>query len=88
MAKGNVKWYNQKKGFGFITGEDKKEYFVHYTALAEGTFIRDGDEVSFDPREGEKGPVAKNVVLLRKASEIDGAANTDTEDSESYSDAA
>ncbi len=68
---GKVKWYNRKKGFGFVLGEDGTEYFVHFTGLSKGTFIRDNDEVSFDVAETEKGKQAQNVVLLRKASEIE-----------------
>ncbi|MBW2990925.1 cold shock domain-containing protein [Candidatus Woesearchaeota archaeon] len=67
---GTVKWFNRQKGYGFIAGDDDQEYFVHHTALAEGTFIRDNDKVSFDPDEGDRGPVAKNVKLLQKGSEI------------------
>ncbi|MBW3020963.1 cold shock domain-containing protein [Candidatus Woesearchaeota archaeon] len=69
---GIVKWYNRKKGFGFIKGDDEVDYFVHYSALAEGTFIRDEDRVSFEPADTDKGKQAKNVKLLQKASEISG----------------
>ena len=68
--KGTVKWFNRTKGYGFIRGEDDNEYFVHNSALAEGTFIRDDDKVSFDPAEGERGKQAQNVTLLQKGSEI------------------
>jgi len=67
---GTVKWFNMKKGYGFIKGEDGEEYFVHQSSLAEGTFIRDNDLVSFEPAESEKGKQAQNVKLLKKASEI------------------
>ncbi len=70
---GTVKWYNRKKGFGFIIGEDDVEYFVHYSGLAQGTFIRDNDRVAFDAVETEKGKQAQNVTLLQKASEMEGA---------------
>ena len=52
---GQVKWFNRDKGYGFIAGEDGKEYFVHHSALAERTFIRENDRVSFDGVETEKG---------------------------------
>lgn len=67
---GIVKWFNRNKGYGFITGDDGKEYFVHQSALAEGTFIRDNDRVSFEPAETERGMQAQNVTLLQKGSEI------------------
>ena len=66
---GTVKWFNRQKAYGFIEGEDGQEYFVHQSALAEGTFIRDNDKVSFDPADGEKGKQAQNVKLLQKGSE-------------------
>jgi cold shock protein len=69
---GTVKFFNRKKGFGFITGDDGKDYFVHVSALAEGTFLRDNDRVSFDSGEGERGSKAENVQLLEKASEREG----------------
>jgi len=67
---GSVKWFNRQKAYGFIEGEDHQEYFVHASALAEGTFIRDNDRVSFEPAETERGKQAKNVKLLQKGSEI------------------
>lgn len=67
---GSVKWFNRKKGFGFINGDDGEDYFVHYTSVAQGTFLRDNDRVSFDPVETERGKQAQNVTLLQKGSEI------------------
>jgi CspA family cold shock protein len=67
--KGTVKWFNRKKAYGFLEGEDGKEYFVHSSALAQGTFIRDNDLVSFDPAESDRGLQAQNVTLLEKGSE-------------------
>ncbi len=64
--KGNVKFFNRMKGFGFIAGEDGKEYFVHQTGLKEGVSIDENDSVEFDVEEGDRGPKAVNVA---KASE-------------------
>jgi CspA family cold shock protein len=60
--KGTVKFFNQMKGFGFIAGEDGKEYFVHQTGLKEGTTINENDAVTFDVVEGDRGPKAENVA--------------------------
>ena len=61
--KGTVKFFNEMKGFGFITGEDGKEYFVHQTALQEGVTLNENDAVTFDVEEGDRGPKAVNVSL-------------------------
>jgi len=74
---GFVKWYNRKKGFGFISGEDEVDYFVHHTALNKGTFIRDNDKVSFEPADTEKGKQAHNVSLLQKASEMQNSEKSE-----------
>jgi len=59
--KGTVKFYNKVKEFGFITAEDGKEIFVHKTGLKEGVTLDEGDAVTFDVEEGDKGPKAVNV---------------------------
>lgn len=61
--KGNVKFFNAGKGFGFIAGEDGKEYFVHQTGINEGVALRDNDVVTFDVEDGDRGPKATNVSL-------------------------
>jgi len=58
--KGKVKFFNDEKGFGFIAGEDNKEYFVHESGIKKGP-IAEADEVSFDVEEGDRGPKAVNV---------------------------
>ena len=68
--KGTVKWFNTRKGYGFIKGEDGEEYFVHHTALDQGTFIREDDEVDFEAADTDRGKQAKNIKLLKKGSEI------------------
>ena len=62
---GTVKFFNTMKRFGFIAGEDGKEYFVHETGLVEGTSIRENDKVTFDVEEGDRGPKAVNVALTQ-----------------------
>ncbi len=59
--KGKVKFYNEAKKFGFIAGEDGKEYFVHFSGLNAGVVIREGDSVTFDVEQDEKGLKATNV---------------------------
>ena len=60
---GTVKFFNEGKGFGFIAGEDGKEYFVHQTGLNDGVRLRENDAVTFDVVEGDRGPKAENVSL-------------------------
>ncbi len=64
MTEGTVKFFNETKRFGFIAGDDGKEYFVHESGLKEGTRIREGDKVKFEVVEGEKGPKAEQVEKL------------------------
>lgn len=66
MAEGVVKWFNEKKGYGFISMEDGKDIFVHYSSISSPGFktLAEGDKVSFDIEDGNRGPVAKNVQKL------------------------
>lgn len=59
--KGTVKFFNNMKGFGFITGEDDKEYFVHQTGIKDGVALNENDAVEFDVEQGDRGPKAVNV---------------------------
>ena len=61
--KGRVKFFNDMRGFGFISAEDGKEYFVHQTGLKNGTVIHENDAVIFDVVQGDRGPKAENVAL-------------------------
>jgi CspA family cold shock protein len=66
MAKGRVKWFNEKKGYGFISGDDGTDVFVHFSAIKGEGFkvLYEGDEVEFEVTKGPKGPQATNVSVL------------------------
>ncbi|CAM3387547.1 cold shock domain-containing protein [Pseudostreptobacillus hongkongensis] len=61
---GKVKWFNEKRGIGFIAGEDGKDYFLHFSKIMKSGFktVAEGEEVEFELEESEKGPQATNVV--------------------------
>ena len=64
MQKGTVKWFNETKGYGFITKEDGGDVFVHYSEIQSNNFktLAEGQEVTFEVADGPKGPKAVNVT--------------------------
>ena len=68
MTQGKVKWFDQAKGYGFIEREGDKDIFVHHSSIQTIGFrsLSEGEQVTFDITQGEKGPIATNVVSLLK----------------------
>ena len=66
MANGIVKWFNERKGYGFIEQEDGPDVFVHHSGINGNGFksLGEGDRVSFDTEQGNKGPAAVNVTVV------------------------
>ena len=66
MANGTVKWFNDTKGFGFIEQENGPDVFVHHSAINASGFksLKEGDRVTFDIEQGQKGPSAANVTVV------------------------
>lgn len=66
MARGRVKWFNDKKGYGFISRENDSDIFVHFSAIKKDGFktLNEGDEVEFEISNGPKGLQAVNVTIL------------------------
>ena len=66
MATGTVKWFNETKGFGFITTDEGSDIFAHFSAIQGEGFktLAEGQAVSFDVEEGDKGPRAVNIVKI------------------------
>lgn len=64
MMNGIVKWFNSEKGFGFITGEDGKDVFAHFSQINKDGYktLEEGEEVTFDLAQGPKGPQAENIT--------------------------
>ena len=66
MSQGTVKWFNDQKGFGFISSSDGKDYFVHHTGIVSEGFrtLTEGAEVQFEIEDSEKGPRAVQVTIV------------------------
>jgi CspA family cold shock protein len=69
MSDGTVKWFDEKKGFGFISSAEGPDIFVHYTNIAGDGYktLAEGDAVEFEVVKGEKGPKAENVIRKEAA---------------------
>ena len=79
LVNGTVKWFNSRKGYGFINSEEGTDVFVHFSALSgegdEYKTLNENDKVEFDIVQGEKGPLASNVVVTEKAPPQYGSYN-------------
>ena len=64
MENGKVKFYNKEKKFGFITGDEGKDYFFHASGISNDIYLRDGDKVEFKVVDGDRGPKAVEISII------------------------
>jgi len=72
---GKIKWFNNKKGFGFAHGEDNNDYFIHYRELRKNGIhkVFDNDKIEYDIEQGEKGLYATNIKVIKEIKEKNDA---------------
>jgi CspA family cold shock protein len=87
MSEGTVKWFNPRKGYGFIATEDGRDIFVHYASISGDGYktLSEGDSVTFDIAEGEKGLRAENVVQQTASQSKSGSESKPAEEGEAVS---
>jgi CspA family cold shock protein len=61
---GKIKWYNARKGYGFIESEDGKDIFLHRSSIPAGVFLKEGDDIEYELEDTERGPKAINIKKL------------------------
>jgi CspA family cold shock protein len=59
--KGKVKWYNARKGYGFVEGEEGKDIFIHRSSIPQGIFLNEGDDIEYEIEDTDRGPKAINI---------------------------
>jgi cold shock protein len=88
--KGKVKFFNKLKGFGFITGDDSKEYFLHQSEIKDTAMLRENDSVTFDVKREDRGPRAINVsrdkAKAKSEEKVEEESEEESEDDEEESD--
>lgn len=79
MSQGKVKWFNARKGYGFIAGEDGQDIFVHYASISSDGYktLNEGQDVTYDVVTGEKGLRAENVVPVASTESTEGTEETE-----------
>ncbi|MBC8218557.1 MAG: cold shock domain-containing protein [Planctomycetes bacterium] len=87
MSDGTVKWFNPRKGYGFIATTDGRDIFVHYSSISSDGYktLAEGDPVTFDVVEGDKGLRAENVVPQGASAEASGEASGEASESKEES---